>query len=170
MIVPPFLKFGSVILCRFESSFSKRRNSSKTPLRNLLSNLLKNPLEAFVCKAILWNLWNFLRSRVYYFLPLWWSIKDEFLRNWPSILVMCALASRTVCEWSRCKSKLLWWKTVWKSEVNPWKPLEKAYVGQNHPFWTLKNSKLRRRAPGGTVVNSVKIMLEVLGSPLRLDF
>jgi hypothetical protein len=40
------------------------------------------------------------------------SIKDEFLRNWPGILLSCALANRTVCEWSRCKRKVSVLKTV----------------------------------------------------------
>jgi hypothetical protein len=38
--------------------------------------------------------------------------KDELLRNRPGILVSCALAGGTLCEWSRCERKVFELKTV----------------------------------------------------------
>jgi hypothetical protein len=67
IIVSPFSKFGSVILYRFESIFCKARKSSETPLINLLSNPLKNPLEVIVWKTAFEILESFNGAGFYYF-------------------------------------------------------------------------------------------------------
>ena len=70
------------------------------------------------------------------------SIKDEFWEIGPAFFLSCALATRTVCEWSRCERKVFALKTVWKKRRNPWKSLKCIRWSKLLPFelWKISHA------------------------------
>jgi hypothetical protein len=75
--------------------------------------------------------------------------KRQIFEKLAGILVICALASRTVCEWSRCESKLFVLKNRVKKRSNPWEPLEKAHVDQKYPFLDFEKLLTQSECPSG---------------------
>ncbi len=144
----------SVILYCFESILCEEKYRLRHHLRNFMSKLWK----------IRWkrkrpsNSLNFCRSRVYYFLPLWWSKKDEFLWSWPGIILFtCAWKAERCASGLAEKVNFCFAKTEWKCEMLSMGAVEKHTLVKIISFWTLKNSKQNRRPRWGTVENHLKI-------------
>ena len=93
-------------------------------LRHLWKNLMSKSFEKIRLKRSYNTAGIFWRSWVYYFYRFWRSKKDELLRNRPGIRISCALASRTVCEWSRCENQTFCVENRVKKRRNPWEPLK----------------------------------------------